>query len=359
MATTALLAVTVDPVVRARMERVAAAAQLPLDVEAGIDQVGQWLRAPMVLLDAALSETIAAAALPRRDHVVVFAADTMTSAQWRASMRLGAARAVTADEPDYELVQLLTDAAGDVPADALGPVIAVVGACGGVGASCLAAAIALTAARAETRVLLCDLDPLGAGLQVLLGMESVPGARWGDISAAQGRIHRGALRQALPLIPGGRGHAMLLGFGDRPGRGGSVGVGAVEAVLGAAARDGDTAVVDVPRALTAAAERVVTRAALTALVVPADVRGCYAAARLIPSLSDLGATLGLVVRGPSPGGVGPSDIADALRLPVVASMRPQPGLARSVDAGGGLAGRPRGPLAGAARSVLDAVGGWT
>lgn len=390
MASTALLAVTADQAVRVRMERVAAAAQLPLDVQPTPGRAGHWLRAPMVLLDAALAETVAATALPRRGNVMVFAGETMTSGQWRACVALGADRVVTADESDYDLVPLLTDAAGAAPAGEPGRVITVIGGCGGAGASCLAAAVALAGARADTPVLLCDLDRLGAGLHVLLGTESVRGARWADISASHGRIQPGVLRQALPSIPGSRGGAALLGFGDQSAAGDlsadrfapadrpadrfapddpaagerpsgaradpDVGVGVVDAVLDATVRDGETAVVDVPRALTAAAERAVTRAALTVLVVPADVRGCYAAARLLPSLTDLGATISLVVRGPAPGGVGPEDVGRALDLPVIAAMRPQPGLARSIDAGRGLAGLRRGPLQRAARAVLAAAG---
>jgi hypothetical protein len=58
-----------------------------------------------------------------------------------------------------------------------------------------------------------------------------------------------------------------------------------------------------------------------------------------------------VVRGPSPGGVGAGDIAAALSIPLIAAMRPQPGLARSIDGGSGL-GRPRGPLNRAAEATL-------
>lgn len=95
---------------------------------------------------------------------------------------------------------------------------------------------------------------------------------------------------------------------------------------------------------------------LTVLVVPADVRGCYGAARVVPRLVDAGARLGLVVRGPSPGGLGADDVASALGLPLLAGMRPEPGLARRLDAGDPPGANPKGPLARAAAAVLDRAG---
>ena len=68
-------------------------------------------------------------------------------------------------------------------------------------------------------------------------------------------------------------------------------------------------------------------------------------------LAEHGGALRLAVRGPSPGGVTAEEIARALDVPLLVAMRPEPGLARTVEAGRSP-GRPRGPLAGAARTVL-------
>lgn len=353
------MAIAADPAVRARMERSAAAAQVPLDIR-GTDAVaagstaGQWQRAPVVLLDAAVVAELAAARLPKRESVVVLAAEPMTSAQWQACVALGVGRVVAADDADYDVVQILTDAAdaaNQAPAATPGSVIAVVGACGGVGSSVFAAAMALSAAESG-RAVLVDADADGAGLEVLLGMEAVRGAHWSDVTASRGRIPEDALWQALPAVPGCRGSAVLLGFGrGRDDRG----IEALDSVLDAVRRAGHSAVVDVPRRAPDQVGRVAARADLTVLLAPAEVRGCYAAARLVPALAETGARLGLVVRGPSPGGVGPGDIAAALSIPLIAAMRPQPGLARSIDGGSGL-GRVRGPLRRAAAAALHYAG---
>jgi hypothetical protein len=44
-------------------------------------------------------------------------------------------------------------------------------------------------------------------------------------------------------------------------------------------------------------------------------------------------------------------VSRALGVPLLAAMRPEPGLARALERGA-APGRPRGPLAGAARTVL-------
>ncbi|MDQ4103700.1 MAG: septum formation initiator, partial [Actinomycetota bacterium] len=67
-----------------------------------------------------------------------------------------------------------------------------------------------------------------------------------------------------------------------------------------------------------------------------------------------GVELQLVVRGPAPGGITPSDVSRALGLPLLAAMRPQPGLAGALDRGA-VPGRSRGPLATAARRVLEVL----
>jgi hypothetical protein len=92
------------------------------------------------------------------------------------------------------------------------------------------------------------------------------------------------------------------------------------------------------------------------LVVPAEVRACAAAATVVGRVRRYGVALHLVVRGPAPGGITPSDVSRALDLPVLAAMRSQPGLGSALDRGA-VPGLSRGPLANAARQVLSALEG--
>ena len=109
-----------------------------------------------------------------------------------------------------------------------------------------------------------------------------------------------------------------------------------------------------PRYPTESAVAALAAADLTVLVVPADVRSCAAAARAAAVVAEHGGPSGLVVRGPAPGGITPEEIATALDLPLVAAMRAERGLARSLERGD-TPGQGRGPLAAAAASVLDAL----
>jgi hypothetical protein len=69
-------------------------------------------------------------------------------------------------------------------------------------------------------------------------------------------------------------------------------------------------------------------------------------------LLEHGSTPGLVVRGPAPGGLDAAELGRVLGLPVLVAMPQEPHLPASLERGNGP-GRPSGPLATAARTVLD------
>ena len=68
-------------------------------------------------------------------------------------------------------------------------------------------------------------------------------------------------------------------------------------------------------------------------------------------MSTVNPNAGVVVRGPAPGGLRSSDVAEIVGLPLLAAMRPQPDVAVVLERGG-LRLRRRSPLAAAARRVL-------
>ena len=87
-----------------------------------------------------------------------------------------------------------------------------------------------------------------------------------------------------------------------------------------------------------------------------DLRSCFAGRQIVDRIRAVGTEPGLVVRGPSPGGIGPDEVAEALGLPLFAAMRPEHGLDRDLEAGVAPADR-RGPLRRTARQVLDLLPG--
>jgi secretion/DNA translocation related CpaE-like protein len=307
----------------------------------------RWSAAPLVLLDEPAARDCAG--LARRQRVVVLSHGEPPEGLWRHAVAVGAEHVIALPEGEGWLVSVLADAAEGV--SRRGRVLAVVGGRGGAGASVLATAVAIAGVGDGERVMLLDCDPLGGGLDLLLGAEDVQGLRWPDIALSEGRVPAASLRAALPVLPLGsrQGELSVLscdrsGSGPRPG--------AVASVLDAGRRAGQTVVCDVPRYPTEAAVAALDAADLTVLLVPAQVRSAVAAARVAGMLRARGTPLRLVVRGPAPGGVSPRDVAAALGLPLLHAMRAQPGLARALDRGA-PPGRGRGPLATAARVVLD------
>ena len=184
-------------------------------------------------------------------------------------------------------------------------------------------------------------------------MEDDAGLRWSDLSAQAGRLSAEALHRVLPSVPAGRGRLSVLCHSrTEPSL---VGPDVIDVVLDAGRRAGNLIVVDVPRYPHQAADRAIERADLTVVVVTADVRACFAAGRVIGRLAELGARFGLVVRGPSPGGLGADDVASALGIPLLARMRPEPGLDRRLEGGRVPGADPRGQLGRAATTVLASV----
>jgi secretion/DNA translocation related CpaE-like protein len=340
-----ILAVLTDPELRDEFDRVAAAVGVRV-VHAGGSRLSRrtWSAAAAVVLDEAAADRCGRAALPRRAHVNVLTVTDAATATWSAAVAVGAQHVLRLPEQERELIRELAEAGESARDGALrGDVVAVVGGCGGAGASLLAVAVAQTAAEA----LLVDLDPWGGGIDLLAGGETTPGLRWPDLALEGGRLTWSAVRGALPRH---RGVSLLSGTR----RGYELDGAPVDAVVDAGRRGGVTVVCDLPRRLTDATQVALDAADLVVMVSRCDVRACAAAAALAPVLAAINPSLGLVVRGPSPGGLRAAEVADITGLPLLASMKAQPQLAEQLERGGLRLGR-RSALAMAARRVLAVV----
>jgi secretion/DNA translocation related CpaE-like protein len=310
----------------------------------------RWSTAPLVLLDAVGAEHCDRAGLPRRDAVVLLCAEPAPKSLWECAVEIGAERVIELPGAESWLVSALADAT-EGPAPTTGRAVAVVGGRGGAGASVFVAALGLTSLRMSQSALLIDCDPLGGGLDLVLGAESERGLRWPDMHLRTGRVAASSLHDALPGRTRGAARLTVLS-GARKGR--APAPDAVAAVLEAGRRAGETVVCDLPRALDPAAQAALSRADLTVIVVPGEVRACVSARLLAERLADLGTKAHLVVRGPAPGALHPDQVARAVNIPLLTTMRPEPNLAQSLDRGD-FTPRPRGPLATAARATLAAL----
>ena len=336
-----ILALVADDALRNDVDRVAAAvgARIVHVTEPSSPKV--WRAASAVLLDLDGAARCAQACLPRRGRIFVVIRAEPGPSDWPLLIAVGAQRILAMPGEEAELVSALSDAAESASEpQRRGAVLAVIGARGGAGASVFATALAYAA----THPLLVDLDPWGGGIELVVGSEGESGLRWSELALQGGRIAWPALQAVLPAH---RGVAVL-----SAGRtGGHVDAAAVDAVVDAGSRGGATVICDLPRRATPAVETALASADLVAVVTPADVRSCAAATAIGQWLVASNANVGLVVRGPAPGGLTAAEVARAVGLPRLASMRSQPGLATALERDG-LTPRRRSPLASAARRVL-------
>jgi secretion/DNA translocation related CpaE-like protein len=215
-------------------------------------------------------------------------------------------------------------------------VVGVVGARGGVGASTLAAALSLSlvaggrgalsgrrrhrepagpaTARGGQRVVLVDLDPVGGGLDVHLGIEGVPGVRWPDLAGARGDVSGADL---TGLLPTWRGVAVLSGDRWRPGR---APPDVVPDVLDALASVHDAVVLDLDRRGVLDGGPSLGRCTTVLVVTPRDLRSVAGVVAMRDALQSVVDDVRLVVTDPAPGGLGVLEVAHVVDLPVAGSV---------------------------------------
>ncbi len=346
------LIVTADDALLDDLLRIAAAAGVEVAHSREPGSRSMWRAAPVILLDAMLVRAMVQARMPRRPGVVVVFDVPPPEAMWEFCVQLGVERSMPIHRSEVELIGLLTDSTRGATSD--GRCVAVLGACGGAGASVFAGAVAFAGARAGVTALLLDCDPWGAGLDVILGVEHSPGLRWKDLSAPAGRLPAQELTMAIPRIRVGSAGISVLSHGREST--GEPDPDVVDVVIDAGRRAGAVTVVDLPRQPGPTPDRVLERCDLAVLITPADVRGCWAAERICARLRGFDVQVGLVIRGPAPGGLGAGEVADLLGLPLLAQMRAEPGLAHELEFGLSLSTGRRRPLLKAARRVLAELG---
>ena len=333
-----ILLLTRSPDVADEVARLAAAAgHEPVTRGEPAAALAEWSTAAVVLVGADLVDEVAAAAPARRAavHVVGHAPP---DGVFRAALAVGAESVVDLGAGGPWLVELLTDL-GDPPS--AGTVIGVVGGSGGAGATTLACALAQGAA-ARGPTLLVDTDPLGAGVDRLLGLEECRGVRWDELRETSGRLGARSLHDGVPRQ--GRLGVVTWGPGPR-----SLDPATLRRTLSAARRGHDVVVLDLARHAAGLVAELAARCDVVLVVTPATVAAVSSTARLVASLGTGGARAGVVLR---PGRVPVDDVEEATGLPVVAVVPDQRVVAEAVDLGLGPL-RRRGALARAVRSLLE------
>jgi secretion/DNA translocation related CpaE-like protein len=335
------LLVTDDDALLDELLRLAAAAgstpEVARDVPAALRA---WARAPLVLVGADLADALARAAPSRREGVFVVILAPTPDSVFRTALAVGAESVAELPRSESWLVERLTDVVDTGPARGL--TIGVIGGSGGAGATTFACALAQVAGRHGPSVVI-DGDPLGPGVDRVLGLDLVEGVRWDGVGHTTGRLSARALRESLPRRAG-VGALSWYASGQPP----TLQAFAVREVLSAARRGHDTVVVDLPRGADPLVDEIVSRCDRLLVMVVPTVPGLAGAVRMCRRFADHG-VLGAVVRG---GSLDDEALRRLTGVPVVARMSDQRGLAESIDLGLGPVRSRRGPLGRAAAAVL-------
>jgi secretion/DNA translocation related CpaE-like protein len=343
----AVTVLTADAHLADELQRLAAAAAVPLTVRTELPAGACWPPG-LVLVGADLVGSLARRpGVGAAELVLVTAAGAGAADEgwlWRHAVAVGADQVVALPQgAEWLLARLARTAEPPVTAHVLG----VVGGCGGAGASVFATALAAVAAREGQRTLLIDADPLGGGIDLLVGVDDVAGLRWPDLATARGRLPSTSLHDSLPRT----GSLAVLGWG----RGDPVDLPAVAvaAVLDAAVRGHDLVVLDLPRSLDAATQAGLRRVDELLVVLPARLRAVVAASQVVTAFGGRGATTSVVVRG-GEDRWSARQVADTLGLPLAARLRDDARLDADVAEGLLPGQRARSHLRRAAEQCLGA-----
>lgn len=194
-----------------------------------------------------------------------------------------------------------------------GPLVVVLGASGGVGASTWSASLARRLALHLRSCVLVDGDVRGGGLDMTCGTEHVPGLRWPDLARLRGRTSAARLVAALP-----RGEVALLSAG---GDGAAVPDPAVLDVVDSLL--GEVPVVLDGRVGASVTPALLERAAAVHVLVGLGARQLADAGAVVGSLAGaaVGERVGVVTRGDK--GLSPqvAEVVDHLGVQHLAHVR--------------------------------------
>lgn len=233
-------------------------------------------------------------------------------------------------------------------------VIGVVGACGGAGASVLAAALAR---ECGPHSCLVDVDECGGGIDLLLGLEEEPGARWFDVADLASRPG-GGLGESLLQWHG----TAVLSWGREPNHR-QASTASIVAAIDALVAERRCLILDLAHSL-AFEPGCLTRLDDLVLVVPRRLRAVAAAqsvlrridALLPDSLMPRRPRFRLATRGPSRLELRPDEISEILGIDVEVDIGHDRQLDEWLERGFGLPESTRGPLRAGARELARRIG---
>lgn len=338
---TAPLLVTADDALLDELLRLAAAAGVTPEV--AHDAAGAlrgWAGAALVLVGCDVAADVARASPRRRDGVFVVSLGSVDHQAFPSALAVGAECVAELPRSGGWLVERMTDVLDTGAVQ--GRVLGLIGGSGGAGATTFACALGQVAGRRGSSIVV-DTDPLGPGVDRVLGLDHVDGIRWGELAQTTGRLSARALRDAVPRR---QGVGVLTWYA---GPQGTLQAFAAREAVSAAHRGHDLTVVDLARAVDPLIGELAARCDQVLMVVAPSVVGLASAVRLAARLSDVRG-LGVVLRGT---GASSEVVGRLTGLPVWHAMPDQRGLGEAIDLGFGPVRSRRSPLGRGAAVVLE------
>ena len=298
-----------------------------------------WEGAEFVLVGSDLAGKCVENLVPRRSHLLVVhvssevglgvAAESISERDmWRHAVALGAENVLELPAASSRLTEVLSEVTIADPAQGVvsSNVISVVAGSGGVGASTFAVNLATHAVARGMSAVVIDLDQFGGGIDLVLGAEEIPGARWCDIDPGSGRISVDTLAAALPRANG------VAFLSQRRSCFGGVSVEIVAAVIDAARRAFDLVVLDLPREHSDCNELLIGQSTVTCVITRNHVRAIAGSIAVSQRVRNSGGQVQFVLISDSKG-LGSPDVSSALNCQDLTEIAFMPAMTTRADEG--------------------------
>lgn len=348
-----VIAVTKDQDLMDQIRRLVAVSAHEVQCVSSISQAqGGWDSASLVFVGCDLVAEVRSAALPKRKQLVVVAHSGATDTIWREAMSVGAQGVVQLPEDE----DWVTDQLAAIAAEQghRGLVLATLGGSGGVGSSSFVAALGIAALELGKSPVVVDLDPIGCGIDVVLGSDQVEsGVRWSELYRVSGRVPGKSLVGGLPSIN----QVPILSWGD--GEALLPTKEAVGIVLDSLKSSFDVVLVDLPRSSPDISNVVLSRTYAVSFLVRTGVIGAVAAKRASKWLLNSHQTVDLLVRPDSNNGSDATEVRDLGELLDIEPFLVVPNckeLAAELEAGLPPGSHPKSKLGAVAREYLQGLG---
>lgn len=256
------------------------------------------------------------------DQVVILASDGACAKTWQLAVQLDAKHVEVLPTATNWLIEHLVP-----PVHTRAQVVSITPVVGGAGASTLACALAGHYAAQGLKVALVDADPRAGGLDVVMGCEQAEGMRWVDILSLEGSVAAPELFESLIIRKGIHLIAPRRGQFDVDGT-------QIITTIDALASACDVVVIDTPRLSDELAPQLIAASDEALLVTPTTVQASSLLTALKWQLPD--ERCGLVVRQIPGSGLTAVGVAQAVELPLRATLPTDARIVEQVEQGLGL-----------------------